>query len=414
MVQSRVDNTFIDDVDRRAVLGSDGDDVLNESNRVDAVDIDGGAGNDQITGTSVGDVSDVLRGGSGNDTFFGLAGDDFIIPGTGDDLRVVGGAGSDTFFPGTNGGNDVFPEFSLEDQIDGRLLDGVDEISVSRLGNGRTLLEFVGANTTVQISGGVSPEQFVQSANDLLVNFPAGIEVRVTGADIVNVTDGTANDVMIVNDDAAVVDDSVVDTGGANNDGGDAPATPAAVFSRVPNGQGGFDVTGTNAGDPAAFGENGDDTIVTFGGDDAAVGFDGNDFINVGDGNDRAFGSGDDDVVIGGAGDDILRGDNEAAGNGADIIVGGTGNDLLKGDGNGLVGADRFVFAAGDGSDVIEDFQTGVDTLDFSAFGDADIALSQQGSDALVSIGDVDVTLRGVNADDLNADDFDGGSLGIA
>ena len=131
-------------------------------------------------------------------------------------------------------------------------------------------------------------------------------------------------------------------------------------------------------------------------------------------GNDRAFGSGGDDIVIGGAGDDILRGDNEAAGNGADVIVGGRGDDLLKGDGNGLVGADRFVFAAGDGNDTIEDFQTGVDVLDFSDFGDADIAISQQGNDALVSVGDVNVTLRGVDANDLDANDFDGGSLSVA
>lgn len=417
MALSQVGGRPVDDVDRRVVQGTNGDDILNESNRTDPVDIDGGAGDDVITGTSVGDVSDVLRGGAGNDTFFGLAGDDFIIPGAGDDLRVVGGAGSDTFFPETNGGNDIFPEFSLEDQIDGTLLDGVQSITVSRLPNGRTLLEFDGANTTVQISGGVSPEQFVQNADDLLVNFPSGIPVQVAGTDIVNVTGDDGNDDDVVIDDGG--DDDVGngddDAGGGDtgNAGGGVDA-PGAVFSRVPNGQGGFDVTGTDGGDPNAFGENGDDVIVTFGGDDAAVGFDGNDFIDVGDGDDRAFGSGGDDVVIGGTGNDILRGDNEAAGNGDDTIIGGAGNDLLKGDGNGLIGNDTFVFAAGDGSDTIEDFQTGVDTLDFSAFGDADIDISQQGNDAVVTVGDDDVTLRGVDAGDLSAEDFDGGTLDVA
>ncbi len=416
MALSRVGGRSVDDVDRRVVQGTDGNDTLNESNRADPVDIDGGAGDDVITGTSVRGVSDVLRGGDGNDTFFGLAGDDFIIPGAGDDLRVVGGAGSDTFFPETDGGNDIFPEFSLEDQIDGTLLDGVEAINVSRLSNGRTFLEFEGANTTVQISGGVSPEQFVQNAADLLVNFPAGVTVQVAGTGIVNVTGDDGNDDG--GDDDVVIDDGGADdagdVGGGNAGDVDAPGAPAAVFSRVLNGQGGFDVTGTDGNDGGAFGENGDDVIVTFGGDDAAVGFDGNDFIDVGAGNDRAFGSGDDDVVIGGAGDDILRGDNEAAGNGADTIIGGTGNDLLKGDGTGLIGADTFVFAAGDGSDIIEDFQTGVDTLDFSAFGDADINISQQGNDAVVNVGDVNVTLRGVDANDLGDDDFDGGRFGGA
>ena len=401
----------IDGGGRRVVTGTDGDDVLNESNQVDAVDINGLAGNDTITGTSVAGVSDLLRGGDGNDTFFGLAGDDLIIPGLGDDLRVVGGAGSDTFFPETNGGNDIFPEFSLEDRLDGTLLDGIEAIEVSRLGNGRTLVEFVGANTTTQISGGVSPEGFVAAANDILVNFPADLDVRVKGAEVANQVDD--NDVVEEEEDEVVVveEEVEVDAGDAAADFGGGQGAPGAVLSRVANGEGGFDVNGTNGND-TAFGENGDDVIRSFDGNDAAVGFDGDDFIDVGSGNDQAFGSGGDDVVIGGAGNDILRGDNEAAGNGADVIIGGAGDDLLKGDGSGQVGADRFVFAAGDGNDIIEDFQVDVDTLDFSAFGNADIATSQQGGDALVSVGDVNVTLRGVNADDLDAGDFLGGAFG--
>ena len=418
MAISQVGGRSVDNVDRRVVQGTDGNDTLNQSNFVDPVDIDGGAGDDTITGTSVAGVSDVLRGGDGSDTFFGLAGDDFIIPGAGDDLRVVGGAGSDTFFPETNGGDDIFPEFSLEDQIDGTLLEGVTEINASRLENGRTLLEFEGANTTVQISGGVSPEQFVANAGDLLVNFPDGVRVQVAGADIVNEIgdDAGAADDVVVEDDDGADEEIVIDNGNGNGKaaggrnaadfGIDAPAAPAAVQQTVANAQGGLTVTGTNNNDGVAFGNTGDDVIVGFGGNDAIVGFNGNDFLDGGDGNDFVFGSQDDDIVLGGAGDDVVRGDNEAAGNGNDIIIGGTGNDLLKGDGDGLVGADTFVFAAGDGSDVIQDFQTGVDTLDFSAFGDVDINVSQQGGDALVSVGDVNVTLQGVDADDLSDGDF--------
>ena len=417
---SLVGGRAVDNVQRRAVDGTDGDDVLNQSNFVDAVDIDGGAGDDVITGTSVGDVSDVLRGGDGNDTFFGLAGDDFIVPGAGDDLRVVGGAGSDTFFPQTDGGNDIFPEFSLQDRLDGTLLDGVEAINASRLANGRTLLEFEGANTTVQISGGVSPEQFAANANELLVNFPDGVQVQVNGAAVVEIVD---NGNVVVEEEEEVVEQEEVivenDNDGGNNDAGvdaddfgiDAPAAPAAVQQTVANGQGGLTVTGTDGNDGVAFGNTGDDIIVGFGGDDAIVGFNGNDFLDGGDGDDRVFGSQDDDIILGGAGDDILRGDNEAAGNGADIIVGGPGNDLLKGDGDNLVGADTFVLAPGDGDDVIQDFQTSVDVLDFSAFGDVEINVSQQGGDTLVSAGDVTVTLQSVNADDLNADNFNGADI---
>ena len=417
---SLVGGRAVDDVQRRAVDGTDGDDVLNQSNFVDAVDINGRAGDDVITGTSVAGVSDVLRGGDGNDTFFGLAGDDFIVPGAGDDLRVVGGAGSDTFFPQTDGGNDIFPEFSLQDRLDGTLLDGVSAINASRLANGRTLLEFEGANTTVQISGGVSPEQFVANANQLLVNFPDGLQVQVAGADVVNVVDngdvvveeeeevGEQGDVVVDNDNDGGNNGAGVD---ANDFGVDAPVAPAAVQQTVVNGQGGLTVTGTDGDDPVAFGNTGDDIVVGFGGDDAIVGFNGDDFLDGGDGDDRVFGSQDDDTVLGGAGDDIVRGDNEAAGNGDDIIIGGAGNDLLKGDGNNLVGADVFVFAPGDGNDIIQDFQIEADRLDFSAFGDAEINVSEQGGDALVSVGDVTVILQGVNADDLNEDNFNGADI---
>ena len=87
-------------------------------------------------------------------------------------------------FPEPNGGNDIFSDFQPQDQIDGTLFGNeLQAIEASRLGNGRTLVEFVGANTTVQLSGVISPERLVAEADDLLVNFPAGVEVRVAGAD---------------------------------------------------------------------------------------------------------------------------------------------------------------------------------------------------------------------------------------
>ena len=416
---SLVGDRAIDDVERRVVSGTDGNDILNQSYFIDPVDIDGGAGNDQITGTSVAGVSDVLRGGDGNDTFFGLAGDDFIVPGAGDDLRVVGGAGSDTFFPETNGGNDIFPEFSLQDQLDGTLLNGVTAINVSRLENGRTFLEFEGANTTVQISGGVSPEQFIANANQLLVNFPDELRVQLAGADaaaIVNNNQGVEQDNGVAAGSEIVIDNNTGKNAGVGVNAADfgiaAPATPAAVQQTVANAQGGLTVTGTSGNDGVAFGNTGDDVVVAFDGDDALVGFNGSDFLDGGAGNDRVFGSQDDDIVLGGAGDDIVRGDNEAAGNGADIIIGGAGNDLLKGDGNNLVGADTFVFNAGDGDDIIQDFQAGIDRLDVSAIDDGIvISLDQDGTNTIVSVADVTITLQNIDADDLSERDFIGATI---
>lgn len=48
------------------------------------------------------------------------------------------------------------------------------------------------------------------------------------------------------------------------------------------------------------------------------------------------------------------------------MTYGGTGDDTLTGG----AGADTFVFAPGDGSDTITDFETDDDTINLSQFGD--------------------------------------------
>ena len=61
------------------------------------VTIDGGAGDDTITGTN---LADTIDGGAGNDTILGLGGDDTIRGGLGNDT-ILGGAGADTIFGDT-------------------------------------------------------------------------------------------------------------------------------------------------------------------------------------------------------------------------------------------------------------------------------------------------------------------------
>jgi Ca2+-binding RTX toxin-like protein len=67
------------------------------------------------------------------------------------------------------------------------------------------------------------------------------------------------------------------------------------------------------------------------------------------------------------------------------VLAGGAGNDVLRG---GL-GADTFVFEAGGGSDVVRDFEAGIDLLDFTAFGTSfdagSLTMSQSESGALLS-----------------------------
>ncbi|MEE9453505.1 MAG: hypothetical protein V3V13_03865, partial [Paracoccaceae bacterium] len=100
-------------------------------------------------------------------------------------------------------------------------------------------------------------------------------------------------------------------------------------------------------------------------------------------------------------GDDTISGTIHA-----DVINTGAGNDTISGFG----GADIFQFDAGDGSDIITDFEDGIDTIDFSATGltFANLTISQNAQgDALIGYGATDsITLEGIAATQITADDF--------
>ncbi|MBB3994401.1 hypothetical protein GGR95_002046 [Sulfitobacter undariae] len=125
-----------------------------------------------------------------------------------------------------------------------------------------------------------------------------------------------------------------------------------------------------------------------------------------------------DDVLNGGAGDDIISGDG-----GNDTITGGADDDTITG-GEGF---DTFVYNAGDGHDLITDFNTGTgqditdgdpsnnDFLDLSAFYTDIFELRADLNDDGVlnqSVGDFSdntalggsITLTGVSASDLTED----------
>jgi hypothetical protein len=128
---------------------------------------------------------------------------------------------------------------------------------------------------------------------------------------------------------------------------------------------------------------------------DTLIGGSGRDLLDGGRGNDKLMGGNQDDRLSGGLGRDVLDGgrgsdrlngghhaDTLTGGPGDDVLAGGVGNDwLIGGTGadrmTGGAGSDVFLFssliqmAAGSKRDVIVDFATGRDKIDFSAF-DAD------------------------------------------
>ena len=85
---------------------------------------------------------------------------------------------------------------------------------------------------------------------------------------------------------------------------------------------------------------------------DIISGRQGNDWISGGLSRDNLLGGAGNDTLIGGVGDDLLTGNLGDAGH----------TDAKSGAGPG---ADTFLFYAGDGHDVIGDFEIGIDTLVF-------------------------------------------------
>ena len=112
----------------------------------------------------------------------------------------------------------------------------------------------------------------------------------------------------------------------------------------------------------------------------------GRDTIHGDGGNDTLSGGGEDDRMVGGAG--------------CDWLDGGAGSDLLSGGAQ----ADVFVFGAGGGSDVISDFQVGVDHLQINWA--ERIKIVAAGKDCETHFGPNVVVLQRVAADGLSSLDF--------
>ncbi len=136
----------------------------------------------------------------------------------------------------------------------------------------------------------------------------------------------------------------------------------------------GYDLLRGNGGDDRIFGDSGNDLLLGFAGNDRLFGGThsdnlkgggSSDILNGGTGNDKLFGNGGSDDLDGGNDNDLLVG-----GAGIDNLNGGRGNDRLKGKG----GADILEFEVGGDKDRIKGFQDGLDRIDLTDFGFANVA----------------------------------------
>ena len=111
----------------------------------------------------------------------------------------------------------------------------------------------------------------------------------------------------------------------------------------------------------------------------------------------NAIGSSERDYLVGNQVDNVLEGLG-----GDDVLEGGDGDDtLLGGD-----GADTFLFKSTDGTDTIGDFESGVDTIDLTAFGDMIFIEEADFSNTVGELRYVDGQLQGDVDGDGVADFF--------
>ena len=306
----------------------------------------------------------------------------FAVETAGDDT-VLGTLGDDALSQGPTTGNDVFHGLSGSDRYSFEAGDDWDVID----------------------DRGVDPTDidhidFAYALSDLTVSYNGGAFVFVDEA--------TGDRLTVIRGAGGVEIFNFLDRG-ALPEADLVTVLEADVLAAARN-----TVTGTPLADLALDGTSGADAIFGLSGDDVIQGLAGDDLIEGGDGDDRIDGGADDDEIDGGAGtDEIDGGDGDdrleagdtrvfdpalrfpntlRGGAGDDLLFGGWGDDRLEGGPgrdivDGSVGTDvliggpgddvlldgngntTYVYALGDGDDLIFDQKTFSDTNDAIEFG---------------------------------------------
>jgi Ca2+-binding RTX toxin-like protein len=369
--------------------GNDQLTVLATKNEVAAVGLNGGKGEDVLTGA---DSNDTLNGGEDDDIIAGAKGDDVLNGGPGNDTLVwTNDDGSDTI--NGDAGDDTFDVTGSPIQGDSFLLEpNGARVRLTRLNLRTSVLDTAAERIHINGLGGgefVAEEGDVSGLTRLSVDGGGGADTLfgTDGPDVIS--GGPGNDTL----SAGAGDDRIA--GDGNDDTINAGAGDDQVIwndgdgSDVVNGDEGRDDIEVN-GDPIAgdifaiqatspsrvrldrinlapfsvdIGSSETLHVNGSGGDDEfAIGSTGTfSVIAAGDaGNDALSGGGSADTLLGGSGDDLIAG-----GRGHDVVSGGEGDDEVSvldgiadvafgGTGSDTVSADREL-------DILDGFET-VDT----------------------------------------------------
>ncbi len=327
------------------ILGTDGDDRVPAAYGSAPSLIDGGGGDDLLSGGE--GVPDLLHGGEGRDTLEGLGGGDVLIGGAGSDL-LRGGEGADTYhFFAAEAGFDMVEDDGLAASpsavgwmLEAGLPNGEWRDYEGVLDYLRWLPDDHTATLTDWLAGWGLPS--APQTDTVRVDVRAA-DVRVERAEhegraALALRWGVDSDAGLVVPLREVGRDRI-GFGVERFEFLDAsrsveelltglPPLPAELPRPV-----GYSTAWVGAaGDDEGWGEAGSDYLAGAAGNDTLRGYDGDDWLEGGAGNDR---------LIGGRGNDVLVG-----GEGSDRLVGGPGDDLFLVRGF-TSGRDRFIGGAG-------------------------------------------------------------------
>ncbi len=387
--------TYDEDVANNVVGTSNGDTLTTD------------VGNDSI---AAGAGNDYVDGGAGNDTISGGTGNDTIYGGTGSD-NLTGDSGNDVIYgdDGTSGTQGATAKFAYEFyELDGQSLTNLASAGFDANGDNQNLPDGQGYVNTIDLTaidaanGGNSDTFAVKLTTTLSVTSGGtyafnissddGARLYVDGVQVINndnlhatttaggstalgAGDHLIEIIYFENFGEQVLNVSVSgpDTGNSAINLSAANVSQAIPSDDTIDGGDGDDTIYGGPGDNSIFGGAGNDRIEYGGGNNTVSGGDGNDLIDDqsgtklsgtdsvdgGAGNDTIYTGSGDDTIQGGSGDDLIYGedgnDSIDGGAGNDTIQGGLGDDVITGgDGN-----DVFVYAPGDGTDTITDFNFG-------------------------------------------------------
>lgn len=401
------------------IFGYDGNDTLRANGGNDL--LMGGAGDD-ILYASTGD--DVLDGGANNDLLHGGTGSDTYLFGYGDGKDIIQNYDlADSQNPNSHDRLVFKSNVSLEDvkcsRIDNdlvfSLINSEDSITISNwfrnaesdklqsveFADGRSLdlaqveldvRNIVGdAGDNILIGAATDDVLTGNSGNDQLEGGGGSDEYHFSrgwGQDIIHNFDTSANKIdkivfadgidtseikVIRLEDDLILElvntaDSIKIPRYFHGDGTSAYSLEQICFADGTVWQVDDVKAAVNIADETAqqlYGYSTSDEMWAGGGDDKIWGRAGDDTLHGEEGDDVLFGESGADVMHGGAGEDTLHG-----GDGDDKLIGGTGNDhLFGGKGN-----DSYLFASGDGNDVISD-TSGINRIEFTDVNSQDIII---------------------------------------